>query len=54
MGNRTPTTFAKRQREMEQKRRTAERLRRKIERRNNPGGDGEEPPMEICRPFTDE
>ena len=53
MAKRTPTTFAKRQREMEQKRRTQDKLKKREERKLNPPPEGEEPILR-CVPFTDE
>lgn len=52
MPKRTPTTFAKRQREQEQKMRTQDRLKRREERKANPRPEGEEEPVIRCVPFT--
>jgi len=49
MAQRTPATFAKRQREMDKKRWADEKKKRKVERRAN----GEPPPVEECRPILD-
>lgn len=53
MPKRTPATFAKRQREQEQKLRAQQRLRRREDRKANPPQEGEEPIIR-CMPFTDE
>jgi hypothetical protein len=49
MAQRTPATFAKRQREMDKKRWADEKKKRKVERR----ASGEPPPVEECRPILD-
>ncbi len=52
---RNPATFAKRQREMEQKRRAEEKRKKRVERKNSPkpeGGPEEEYPK--CMPIVDE
>jgi hypothetical protein len=51
MSKRTPATFAKRQREMEQKRRADEKRKRRIERKE---AGPQEIPVEVCKPFVDE
>jgi hypothetical protein len=51
MARRTPATFAKRQREMDQKRRALEKRRKRAERRA--AGPGDPPPDAICGPITD-
>lgn len=55
MASRTPATFAKRQRELDKKQRAEEKRKKRAERREaGPRPPGEEPPMEVCRPFTDD
>lgn len=49
MAQRTPATFAKRQREMDKKRWAEEKKKRKAERQAN----GEQAPNEECRPIVD-
>lgn len=52
MSNRTPTTLAKRQREMDKKRWAEEKRRRRAARKE---AGGQEPmPVTECRPFVDE
>jgi hypothetical protein len=53
MANRSPATFAKRQREMEQKRRQAEKRRRREERKTNPTESTGDQIVQH-RPFLDE
>lgn len=52
MANRTPATFAKRQREMDKKRWADEKRKRKAERKA--AGPQEPQPNEVCRPITDD
>lgn len=52
MAQRTPTTFAKRQREIEQKRRAEEKRKRRADRKA--AGPTPDVPHEEWRPFTDE
>jgi DNA invertase Pin-like site-specific DNA recombinase len=55
MARRTPATFAKRQREMDKKRNALEKRQKRAEKKAaGPRPPGEEPPYEVCRPYTDE
>lgn len=54
MARSTPTTLAKRQREMDKKRKAEDKRRRRAERKAaGPLPAGDEPPYEVCRPITD-
>jgi hypothetical protein len=55
MAQRSSPTFAKRQREMEQKRRAVEKRQKRNERKEaKDRGEGGQEPDQICRPFTEE
>jgi len=51
MAKRTPTTFAKRQREIEQKKRAEDKRKKSVERKLAPKT---EEPVIYCKPFIDD
>ena len=52
--SRNPATFAKRQREIEQKRRAEEKRKKRVDRKNNPKPEGGEEEYPKCMPIVDE